>query len=176
MKTTGIIRRIDQLGRIVIPKEVRKILKIKDNDSLEIFLENNNIILKKYSFILNIQEIANKWINVCNKFTDYNIVITDTDKVVACSSQEREKYLNKDISESTLISINRRDNYVIKNKREINIINDVLDNVSYVFSTIVHNGDAMGAIILMSDNEEMTEIEEKVALLLTEMINNLFID
>lgn len=176
MKTTGIIRRIDELGRIVIPKEIRKTLKIKDNDSLEIFVENNNIILKKYSFILNIRDVAVTWINICRKFTDYSIVITDTDKIIACSSDVSDKYLNKDISENILVSINRRDNYAIKKKRDLKITPDDNVNVSYVFSTIIHNGDTMGAIILLSNDHEMTEIEEKIGLLLTEMINNLFID
>ena len=49
MKATGVVRRIDDLGRIVIPKEIRKTLRIKDGESVEIFLENDNIVLKKYS-------------------------------------------------------------------------------------------------------------------------------
>ena len=66
MKSTGIIRRIDDLGRVVIPKEIRKNLNIKENDSLEIFIDGENIILKKYSNLSKVEKIFNKYINILN--------------------------------------------------------------------------------------------------------------
>ena len=62
MKSTGIIRRIDDLGRVVIPKEIRKNLNIKENDSLEIFIDGENIILKKYSNLSKVEKLFNKYI------------------------------------------------------------------------------------------------------------------
>ena len=64
MKSTGIIRRIDDLGRVVIPKEIRKNLNIKENDSLEIFIDGENIILKKYSNLSKVEKLFNKYINI----------------------------------------------------------------------------------------------------------------
>ena len=69
MKTTGIIRRIDDLGRIVIPKELRKSLRIKNGDSLEIFVDQEDIILKKYSPIESIEEAAIKYVEGCLLYT-----------------------------------------------------------------------------------------------------------
>ena len=63
MKSTGVVRRIDELGRIVIPKEIRKTLKIKDGELLEIFLDGGNIILKKYSHFDNLKDFYDKFIN-----------------------------------------------------------------------------------------------------------------
>ena len=63
MKTTGVVRRIDELGRIVIPKEIRKTLKIKDGESLEIFLEDGNIILRKYSHFDDLKNFYDKFVD-----------------------------------------------------------------------------------------------------------------
>ena len=67
MKTTGIIRRIDELGRIVIPKEIRKTLRIKTSESLEIFIENDDIILKKYSPMESLETVAEKYVDTFNQ-------------------------------------------------------------------------------------------------------------
>ena len=67
MKTTGIIRRIDDLGRVVIPKELRKTLRIKNGESLEIFVDNEDIILKKYSPMESIEEAASRYVDSFNK-------------------------------------------------------------------------------------------------------------
>ena len=83
MKSTGIIRRIDELGRIVIPKEIRKNLRIKEGENLEIYIENDNIILKKYSLLKNLTDIAAIYVEVLNSLIKDNIVIIDSDTVIA---------------------------------------------------------------------------------------------
>ena len=85
MKTTGVIRRIDELGRIVIPKEIRKNLRIKNGDSLEIFLESDNIILKKYSQLETIENVSVDYVEAFNSIIKHNIIVTDRDKVIAVS-------------------------------------------------------------------------------------------
>ena len=82
MKTTGIIRRIDELGRIVIPKELRKNLRIDNGESLEIFVDEESIILKKYSPIENLNTIAERYVNVFNQVIKHNIIVTDINKIV----------------------------------------------------------------------------------------------
>ena len=71
MKTTGIIRRIDDLGRLVIPKELRRSLRIKNGESLEIFVEGEDIILKKYSPMESIEEAASKYVDSFNKVINH---------------------------------------------------------------------------------------------------------
>ena len=74
MKTTGIIRRIDELGRIVIPKEIRKNLRIKNGESLEIYLENDSIILKKYSQIESLKNVSIDYVEAFNQIIKHNII------------------------------------------------------------------------------------------------------
>ena len=99
MSTTGIIRRIDELGRIVIPKEIRKNLRIKNGDNLEILVEGDNITLRKYSQIENLENMANIYADSFYQVLKYNVIITDTDKIVAVGGNMMKKYLNNNISE-----------------------------------------------------------------------------
>ena len=101
MKTTGIIRRIDELGRIVIPKEIRKNLRIKNGESLEIYLENDSIILKKYSQIESLKNVSIDYVEAFNQIIKHNIIVTDRDKVIAATGPLKKKYLDKEINEFT---------------------------------------------------------------------------
>ena len=109
MSTTGIIRRIDELGRIVIPKEIRKNLRIKNGDNLEILVDGENIILKKYSHIDNLESIASMYAESFYQVLKYNIIVTDTDKIVAVGGNLKKKYLDSGISEEVERMIERRD-------------------------------------------------------------------
>ena len=98
MKNTGVVRRIDDLGRIVIPKEIRKTLRIKDGESLEIFLSSDNIVLKKYSPLEGLQNFYKTYTDSIYSEIGNNVIIVDRDKVVAVSGDLRKKYLDKGIS------------------------------------------------------------------------------
>ena len=95
MKSTGITRRIDDLGRIVIPKEIRKNLKIKENEVLEIFINNDEIILKKFSPFNDSEKVLSDYIKVINDMTGNDVIITDRDKVILSSKKLEEKFLKK---------------------------------------------------------------------------------
>ena len=73
MKTTGVIRRIDELGRIVIPKEIRKSLRIKNGESLEVFLDGDSIILKKFSQIESLENISVDYVEAFNQIIKHKI-------------------------------------------------------------------------------------------------------
>ena len=90
MKSTGITRRIDDLGRIVIPKEIRKNLKIKENEVLEIFINNDEIILKKFSRFNDSEKVLSDYIKVINDMTGNDVIITDRDKVILSSKKLKE--------------------------------------------------------------------------------------
>ena len=81
MKSTGVVRRIDELGRIVIPKEIRKNMRIKSGDNLEIFLEGDNILLRKYSPIETLENVTENYVESFNQVLKHNIIVTDRDKV-----------------------------------------------------------------------------------------------
>ena len=117
MKTTGIIRRIDDLGRIVIPKELRKTLRIKNGDSLEIFVDNEDIILKKYSPMESIEEAASRYVDSFSGVIKHSVIVTDKDRVIAASGSLKKRYLGKEISEFTERGIERRDSFVERQKK-----------------------------------------------------------
>ena len=163
MKATGIIRRIDDLGRIVIPKEIRKNLRIKEGDNLEIFVDNEDVILKKYSIMNKINDLALELTEAVYAFIKYNIFITDTDQVVAASGPLKKTYLNESISDFLVESIKRRDKMLQNHFKELSIINNVTINCSYVMSTILVNGEAMGMILIVSEEEKLGENEMQIA-------------
>ena len=99
--TTGIVRRIDELGRIVIPKEIRKNLRIKNGDNIEILVEGDSITLRKYSQIENALDMTNVYADSFYQVLKYNVIITDTDKIVAVAGNLKKKYLNAKISETS---------------------------------------------------------------------------
>ena len=163
MKATGIIRRIDDLGRIVIPKEIRKNLRIKEGDNLEIFVVNEDIILKKYSMMNKINDLAQELTDAIYTFMKHSIFITDTDQVVAASGPLKKKYLNKNISEFITESIKRRDKILENHFKELNFIEDEKLTCSYVLSTILVNGEAIGMILIISEEEKMSDAEMQMA-------------
>lgn len=163
MKATGIIRRIDDLGRVVIPKEIRKNLRIKEGDNLEIFVQNEDIILKKYSMMNKINDLAQELTDAIYTFMKHSIFITDTDSVVAGSGPLKKKYLNKNISDFIIESIKRRDKMIENHFKELNLIKDDIITCSYVMSTILVNGEAAGMILIISEDEKLGESEMQMA-------------
>ncbi len=99
MKATGVVRRIDDLGRIVIPKEIRRTLRIKEGDPLEIFTDREGqVILKKYSPIGELSEFATEYADTLAKTTGHIACITDKDTVIAVSGGSKKEYLEQSIS------------------------------------------------------------------------------
>ncbi|MBQ6495302.1 MAG: AbrB/MazE/SpoVT family DNA-binding domain-containing protein [Bacilli bacterium] len=175
MKTTGIIRRIDDLGRIVIPKELRRNLHIKNGDTIEIFVDMDNIILKKYSPMESIEDAAIKYVESFNQVLKHNVIVTDKDKVIAVSGSLKKNYLGKNISEFTDRSIERRDSFVERQKKNFSFVEGVEDFGYYSFSSIVNNGDTLGSVIIVSLDKPILEFEEKMAIILSKLLSNKFI-
>lgn len=173
--TTGIIRRIDELGRIVIPKEIRKKLRIDNGESLEILIEDDNIILKKYSPVESLNDVVNKYVDIFSQVIKCNIIVVDRKKVIGVSSNIKKQYQDKDITEFTLRSIDRRDNFVERQKKEFNFVEQQTDSGYYSFSSIVNNGDAIGAVIILSTEYQLSEIDEKIAVILAKILSKHFV-
>ena len=99
MKATGVVRRIDDLGRVVIPKEIRKTLRIKEGDPLEIFTDREGqVILKKYSPIGELSEFATGYAETLAKTTGHIACITDKDTIIAVSGGSKKEFLEQDVS------------------------------------------------------------------------------
>ena len=98
MKATGIVRRIDDLGRVVVPKEIRRVLRIREGDPLEIYTGNTGeVILKKYSPINELSQFAGEYAETVSKILGGTIIVSDTDQVIAASGSGRKEYADKRI-------------------------------------------------------------------------------
>ena len=171
MKATGVVRRIDDLGRVVIPKEIRKTLRIKEGDPLEIFTDREGqVILKKYSPIGELSEFATEYAETLAKTTGHIACITDKDMVIAVSGGSKKEFLEQSISKDLERIIDDKEIYLSKdnNNKAIPVTqNDNKERVAnaQVVYPIISDGDAIGSVILLSKdtNTKMSDIEKKVA-------------
>lgn len=170
MRTTGIVRRIDDLGRIVIPKEIRKNFRINNGDNIEIFMDEDNIVLKKYSLLNKIGNYADKFTEVIYSFLKHNIIITDTDNIIAFSGPLKKEYINKPISEYLTNCISRRENIHEKYIKEINLIDGRKENATYCLSTVISGGDVAGLVIILSTETQVTEVEMKICQIVSKFL------
>lgn len=159
MKTTGVVRRIDELGRIVIPKEIRKNLRINEGESIEIYVDEDNVILKKFSILNKINDSADKLVDSVNFFLKKNIIITDGDKVVAASGKLRNDCLDKQISKFLVACIKNRKQILENDKVELNISDDFALEVSYCLSNIIVEGDSAGLVIILSSDDKISDFD-----------------
>ena len=171
MKATGVVRRIDDLGRVVIPKEIRNTLRIKEGDPLEIFTDREGqVILKKYSPIGELSEFAIGYAETLSKTTGHIACITDKDTIIAVSGGSKKEFLEQDVSQELEQLMEDKEVYTSnENSNEAMPItkNDNRQRKynSQVVYPIVSNGDKIGTVILMAKdaNTKMTDIEKKVA-------------
>ena len=169
MKATGIVRRIDELGRIVIPKEIRRTLRIREGDPLEIFTNHEGgIILKKYSPIGELGELAKEYVESVANVAKCTVCVADRDQIVAAAGPDKKNYWGKDIHKELKQCIDERTNILSTNKKEsrCRITEDGETEVNQAVGTIVSEGDAIGAVILVSGDDKLKfgEFEEKMAL------------
>ena len=166
MKATGIVRRIDDLGRVVIPKEIRRTLRIKEGDPLEIYTDaEGGVIFKKYSPIGELSPFATIYAEVLSKSTNSPIVICDRDHVVAVAGVSKKEYLERRVTSSLEELIEARKSYVLRQKENLAFqpVEGVNKPASLVFPIIV-SGDVTGAVLMLTnDNGDIPgEIEIKL--------------
>lgn len=153
MKATGVVRRIDELGRIVIPKEIRKNMTIKPCENLEIFtLDNETIALKKYSTLSRFSEIGNILINTLYQIINKEVLLIDTSNIINYRGKRKDLFLNKKISDDINKLLDERTR-IIENKQLDIIITDSVVNTSYMIEPLIINGDLIGGIIILSDTK-----------------------
>ena len=170
MKATGVVRRIDDLGRVVIPKEIRKTLRIKEGDPLEIFTDKEGeVILKKYSPIGELSEFATEYAETLAKTTGHIACITDKDTVIAVSGGSKKEFLEQSISDELEKILEDKENYTSKENNDLSVPIIKNDNKERRFNSqvvypIISDGDAIGSVILLSKEPgtKMTEVEQKV--------------
>lgn len=154
MKATGIVRRIDDLGRVVIPKEIRRTLRLREGTPLEIFTDREGeIILKKYSPMVELTTFALQYADAMAQSTGQMVCITDRDQIIAVSGGSKKDYLQKPISKELENAITERAT-VVASKDDKNFIPLILDEIegvtAQVVAPIICEGDAIGAVIILS--------------------------
>ena len=170
MKATGIVRRIDDLGRVVIPKEIRRTLRIREGTPLEIFTDREGeIILKKYSPIGELGAFAGQYAESLAQTTGLTVCVCDRDQVIAVSGGSRKELLGKNISRQLETVIEARENILVDNKeyKYIQITdNDREDFTGEAVSPILCEGDAIGAVVILSREPKqlLGETEQKLAI------------
>ncbi|SMB86469.1 transcriptional regulator, AbrB family [Desulfonispora thiosulfatigenes DSM 11270] len=174
MKATGIVRRIDDLGRVVIPKEIRRTLRIREGDPLEIFVDREGeVILKKYSPIGELGEFAGEYADSLNEAVGHIACIADRDQVIAISGATKKEYMNKRLGNIA--------EKVMEDRRAI-LIEDTANHpfaqlaegeesgvegkfISLAIAPIITEGDPIGVVMVATKDSsvKMTELELKLA-------------
>ena len=170
LKATGVVRRIDDVGRIVIPKEIRKTLRIKEGDPLEIFTDKEGeVILKKYSPIGELSEFATTYAETLAKTTGHIACITDKDTVIAVAGGSKKEFLEQGLSKQLEEVLENKEIYSSSDNNEIALPITENDNKekkynAQVIYPIVCQGDVIGSVILLAkeQNTKMGESEFKV--------------
>ncbi|WP_404456997.1 stage V sporulation protein T [Oceanobacillus kapialis] len=163
MKATGIVRRIDDLGRVVIPKEIRRTLRIREGDPLEIFVDREGeVILKKYSPINELGHFAKEYAEALFDSLKSPVMICDRDEVIAVAGESKKDYLNKNISPDITKIIENRTPVFETEKSNMEVIDgNELELHSYCISPIIANGDPIGCVMVFSKEEKLSNVEQK---------------
>jgi len=168
LKATGIVRRIDDLGRVVIPKEIRRTLRIREGDPLEIFTDREGeIILKKYSPIGELGAFAREYAESLAQTSGHITCIVDKDQIIAVSGGAKKELLDKHISEAMEKAIHAR-SAVAATRKDPHFVPILEDDGTELYShelisPIIAEGDALGAIVLLSPDRAMGDVESKLA-------------
>ena len=160
MKATGIVRRIDDLGRVVIPKEIRRTMRIREGDPLEIYTDREGeVIFKKYSPIGELAEFAAQYAETLHKICNMSVIICDRDAVIASSGLPRREFAEKRLSPELEKLINARSLYCWKEGNDR--LQATVDQSTYHVSCampILTEGDIIGCVASMSDGSRPSEL------------------
>lgn len=175
VKATGIVRRIDDLGRVVIPKEIRRTLRIREGDPLEIYVDREGeVILKKYSPVGELGDFAKEYADSLFDAIGHVILIVDRDNVVAVAGASKKEYLGKPLGPAVEKVMEERKTALINNPGEAKHCkgcvtdceeDEVCKFTAEVISPIIVEGDAIGAVIICSKESgvQMSGMEVKLA-------------
>lgn len=163
MRATGIVRRIDDLGRVVIPKEIRKTLHLRDGDALEIFTDTDGeVIFKKYSPIGELSAFAAQYAEAINKHVALPIVISDNDRIVASSGVPKREVSEKPISHDVEELLEQRRTFTYENDGEIVCPIEGSERRANIVCPIIAAGDAVGSVIVLDNGKKPNETEIKI--------------
>ena len=170
MKATGIVRRIDDLGRVVVPKEIRRTMRIREGDPLEIYTDREGeIILKKYSPIGEMGIFAKQYADTLGQATGHIVCISDRDQVIAAAGTAKKDIIGKALSRELEEAMTERESIVASSsdRNYLPLVEEEGENdYRYqVMEPIISEGDVIGCVMLLTkdDKVKMGEAEVKLA-------------
>lgn len=180
MKATGIVRRIDELGRVVIPKEIRRTLRIKEGDPLEIFTDRDELMLKKYSPIATLERFSKATARSLNDLSGKIALICDTDSVLHAYGEGKKDLDGKSISSDMDRILKERRSYIANACESGDILPitsaDEEGVTAQIIVPIVSSGDCLGAVVILSKEEgaKMDASDMNLARLTADILANQF--
>ncbi len=159
MKATGIVRRIDDLGRIVIPKEIRRTLRIREGDALEIFTDaQGGVIFKKYSPVGELSTFASQYAEVLNRIAGLPMIICDRDHVVAAAGVSRKEYLERRVTQELEECVQTRRTFLESSGEKLIPVEGV-DRPAQIVCPILASSDVTGSVVVFrpEDGEPLPE-------------------
>ena len=177
MKATGIVRKIDDLGRIVIPKEIRRTMRIREGDPLEIFTERDGTVLfKKYSQVGEINDFSDYYADAVSSATGFLTAITDKDIVISVGGGAKKDIIGKNISEelSEILDDRMTYGYFENDEETVPLLNNTDKYKISIACPIVCQGEAIGSVVIFfnDDIQKLGETEEKIAQSFASVIGN----
>lgn len=168
MKATGVVRRIDELGRLVIPKEIRKNFKIREGDSIEFFVEGNRIFLEKYSLLSGILDDITQICTTLQEAIDNTVLYVYEDDIVTGYGKKYDDFMYQPISRNIRYYINERNPQRFKDSA-INL--NGYQNYSGYVSPVLVNSDLLGAFIILNDERAINERDIELIHIVTKLVS-----
>ena len=154
MKATGIVRRIDDLGRVVIPKEIRRTMRIREGDPLEILTApDGEVIFKKYSPVGELSTLATQYAEVLYRGANSPVLICDRDRVIACAGISKKEVIDRQLSDELEDYMERRESFITQREGEGMTPAIGVDRKACVASPIIAAGDVSGAVVMLGDEK-----------------------
>lgn len=159
MKETGVVRKLDNLGRLVIPKEIRRCMRIKEGSPIEFgLLPSGEIVLTKYSLLGQVSDYAECFCKILSEIFDCIVMVGDRDKIISCQGISKKNTIEHKLSTEVLYIIDSRNSYIACKKDKTTIVpileNDSNNYCCEIIHPIIIQGDAEGVVILADTDEE----------------------
>lgn len=167
MKATGIVRRIDDLGRVVIPKEIRRTMRIREGDPLEIYTDNDGeVIFKKYSPIGELASFASLYADVLYRTGGHPVVVCDNDNVIAVAGIPKKELIERRVSTHLEELMEARRNYIYNSAEQIRLQPvEGVERYASVAIPIVAAGDVCGSIMFLDSETDSLATDSEIKLI-----------
>lgn len=169
MRATGVVRRIDDLGRIVIPKEIRRTMRMREGDPLEIFTgQGGEIIFKKYSMMAELGEFSQNYADSLYRVSGLHCIVFDSDRVIAYTGSGKKDVVGSAASREIEELLHKRTSYFRQYASEKTVLPYAHSELRVVGATpVIASGDGVGVVALVSEGEEILNDAQKKLLVLT---------